>query len=176
MDAGIETMDRAVGDFAAGPKGGGTWLFCFAGHGVAIEGISWLIPVSPCIDDAASVKPKAVAVDAVVGKMDPTEVRAVLGFLDSRRDNCLDISWSVLSPFMASMARTLVVNIFNGRTRSQSLRNLQAYRTAVAARSFSNSFPILMMSNIERRAGGRQTFVPALLLLSHCFKCSRNRK
>ena len=43
--------------------------------------------MSPRIDDAASVKSKAVAVDTVVGKMEATGVRTALVFLDSCRDN-----------------------------------------------------------------------------------------
>ena len=86
-DASLDAMDRAVNDFAASLKGAGTGLFYYAGHGVAIEGMNWLIPVSPRIDDAPSVKSKAVAVDAVVGKMEATGVRTVLVFLDSCRDN-----------------------------------------------------------------------------------------
>jgi hypothetical protein len=46
-----------------------------------------MIPVSPRIDDAASVKAKAVAVDTVVGRMETSGVRTVLVFLDSCRDN-----------------------------------------------------------------------------------------
>jgi uncharacterized caspase-like protein len=49
--------------------------------------MNWLIPVSPRIDDAASVKSKAVSVDTVVGKMEATGVPTILVFLDSCRDN-----------------------------------------------------------------------------------------
>ncbi len=86
-DASLEAMDKAVNDFAAKLKGADTGLFYYAGHGVAIDGMNWLIPVSPRIDDAASVKSKAVSVDTVVGKMEATGVRTVLVFLDSCRDN-----------------------------------------------------------------------------------------
>ncbi|MEI6385288.1 MAG: caspase family protein [Spirochaetota bacterium] len=55
-DASLEAMDKAVNDFAAWLKGADTGLFYYAGHGVAIDGMNWLIPVSPRIDDAASPK------------------------------------------------------------------------------------------------------------------------
>jgi hypothetical protein len=40
--------------------------------------MNYLIPVSPRIDDVASVKAVAVAVDTVVGKMESTGVRTAL--------------------------------------------------------------------------------------------------
>ncbi|MCX7023868.1 MAG: caspase family protein [Spirochaetes bacterium] len=86
-DAALDVLEKAVNDFSAKLKGADTGLFYFAGHGVAVEGMNYLIPVSPRIDDAASVRSKAVAVDAVVGKMEATGVRTVLVFLDSCRDN-----------------------------------------------------------------------------------------
>ncbi len=48
-DAGLEAIEKAVGAFAASLKGADTGLFYYAGHGVAIEGMNWLIPVSPRI-------------------------------------------------------------------------------------------------------------------------------
>jgi uncharacterized caspase-like protein len=86
-DADLSSFDKAVSDFAIKLKGADTGLFYYAGHGVAIDGLNYLIPVSPRIDDAASVKAKAVAVDTVVGRMEASGVRTVLVFLDSCRDN-----------------------------------------------------------------------------------------
>jgi len=86
-DADLTTFEQAVSDFAARLKGADTALFYYAGHGVAVDGMNYMIPVSPRIDDAASVKAKAVAVDTVVGRMETSGVRTVLVFLDSCRDN-----------------------------------------------------------------------------------------
>jgi hypothetical protein len=86
-DADLTGFEMAVSAFAASLKGADTGLFYYAGHGVAVDGMNYLIPVSPKIDDASSVKAKAVAVDSVVGKMEGSGVRTVLLFLDSCRDN-----------------------------------------------------------------------------------------
>ena len=86
-DADLTAFEKAVSAFAASLKGADTGLFYYAGHGVAVDGMNYLIPVSPKIDDASSVKAKAVAVDTVVGKMASSGVRTVLVFLDSCRDN-----------------------------------------------------------------------------------------
>jgi len=86
-DADLTAFDKAVSDFAIKLKGADTGLFYYAGHGVAVDGMNYMIPVSPRIDDAASVKAKSVSVDTVVGRMEASGVRTVLVFLDSCRDN-----------------------------------------------------------------------------------------
>jgi uncharacterized caspase-like protein len=86
-DADLTSFEKAVSTFATNLKGADTGLFYYAGHGVAVDGMNYMIPVSPRIDDAASVKAKAVAVDTVVGRMETSGVRTVLVFLDSCRDN-----------------------------------------------------------------------------------------
>jgi uncharacterized caspase-like protein len=86
-DADLTTFEKAVAAFATSLKGADSGLFYYAGHGVAVDGMNYLIPVSPRIDDEKSIKAKAVAVDTVVGKMEGSGVRTVLVFLDSCRDN-----------------------------------------------------------------------------------------
>ncbi len=66
-DADLTNFDKAASTFAANLKGADTGLFYYAGHGVAVDGMNYLIPVSPRIDDLASVKAKAVAIIAAQG-------------------------------------------------------------------------------------------------------------
>lgn len=87
IDASLDTFESAVKSFTAALKGAETGLFYYAGHGVTVENSNYLIPVSPRIDDLASVKSRAVAMDLVVAKMEETGVRTILVFLDSCRDN-----------------------------------------------------------------------------------------
>lgn len=86
-DADSAAMDQAVAQFARDLKGADTGLFYYAGHGVQVDGVNFLIPVSPRIDDAATAKAKSLAVDTVVAKMEQSGVRTALVFLDSCRDN-----------------------------------------------------------------------------------------
>ena len=87
LNTSLEALEKAVDEFAAKLGGAETGLFYYAGHGVQVGGFNYLIPVSPRIDDEASVKSRAVAVDVVVGKMEASGVRTALVFLDSCRDN-----------------------------------------------------------------------------------------
>ena len=86
-DADLAAFDQAVCSFASRLGGAETGLFYEAGHGVAVDGRNYLIPVSPRIDEAPGVKAKSVALDTVVGRMEQSGVRTVLVFLDSCRDN-----------------------------------------------------------------------------------------
>ena len=86
-DADLAAFDQAVSSFASRLGGAETGLFYYAGHGVAVDGRNYLIPVSPRIDEAPGVKAKSVALDTVVGRMEQSGVRTVLVFLDSCRDN-----------------------------------------------------------------------------------------
>lgn len=87
LDAGQASFEKAVEDFGAALRGAEVGLFYYAGHGVQADGINYLIPVSPRIDSAASLKVSAIAVDRVVGEMESTGVRTALVFLDCCRDN-----------------------------------------------------------------------------------------
>ncbi len=86
-DASLESMEKAISEFAISLKGADTGLFCYSGHGVAVEGINYLVPITPVIDSPILVKSRAVAVDVIVGKMESIGVRTALIFLDCCRDN-----------------------------------------------------------------------------------------
>lgn len=86
-DADSAAFERAVLDFASSLKGADTGLFYYAGHGVQVDGMNYLIPVSPRIDDVLTVKARAMPVDTVVGRMETSGVKTALVFLDSCRDN-----------------------------------------------------------------------------------------
>lgn len=55
-NADLRSMEAAVEDFGKRLKRGGTGLFCYAGHGVQIGGINYLIPVSAKINKESDVK------------------------------------------------------------------------------------------------------------------------
>ncbi len=86
-DADQTTFEKAVKDFSSRLSGADTGLFYYAGHGVQIEGVNYLIPVSPRLDNVADVKLRAMAVDSVVARMEQSGIKTALVFLDSCRDN-----------------------------------------------------------------------------------------
>jgi uncharacterized caspase-like protein/formylglycine-generating enzyme required for sulfatase activity len=87
LDADLTEFERAVEAFGRDLRGADTGLFYYAGHGVQVEGINYLIPVSPHIDDVITVKARAVSVDSIIARLEASAVRTLLVFLDSCRDN-----------------------------------------------------------------------------------------
>lgn len=74
-------------EFASLLQGAETGLFYYAGHGVQIDQVNYLIPINPRIENSDDVIIRAIAVDSVVARMGQSGVRTALMFLDSCRDN-----------------------------------------------------------------------------------------
>lgn len=87
-DAGYtEMVDgvRRFGDRLRG--GGGVALFYFAGHGVQMGGINYLIPIGSDIRKEHEVKYNALNVNQVVDEMDFSDNRVNIVVLDACRNN-----------------------------------------------------------------------------------------
>src|SRR6478735_1874303 len=86
-------MDEKIAEFARKLDKAGTGLFFYAGHGIQVDGVNWLIPVDARIEGgdlrperAAAVKTASINITQVLSKME-AEQRVNLVFLDACRDN-----------------------------------------------------------------------------------------
>ena len=86
-------MDEKIAEFARKLDKAGTGLFFYAGHGIQVDGVNWLIPVDARVEGgdlrperAAAVKTASINVTQVLSKME-AEQRVNLIFLDACRDN-----------------------------------------------------------------------------------------
>jgi tetratricopeptide (TPR) repeat protein len=86
-------MDEKIAEFARKLDKAGIGLFFYAGHGIQVDGINWLIPVDARIEGgdlrperAAAVKTASINIAQVLSKME-AEQRVNLVFLDACRDN-----------------------------------------------------------------------------------------
>lgn len=91
-DAGQKEMKRAIKNFgealgAAGPSA--TGLFYFAGHGLQVDGVNYLVPVSAAIDKEADVDLEAVAAESVLSQMEFAGAATNVVILDACRNNPL---------------------------------------------------------------------------------------
>ena len=59
-DATLQTMEEALEDFGNKLKRGGVGLFYYAGHGVQVNGINYLIPVGARINKEFDIKFEAL--------------------------------------------------------------------------------------------------------------------
>lgn len=87
-DADRPRMAQALREFGARIQGGGgVGLFYFAGHGMAVNGRNYLIPVGADITREDEVPFNSLDADAVLAKMDTARNRMNIVILDACRNN-----------------------------------------------------------------------------------------
>jgi formylglycine-generating enzyme required for sulfatase activity len=92
IDANQKSMKRAISDFgqrlmAAGPEA--TGLFYYAGHGVQIGGVNYLLPLEAVLASEADAEMEAVNADWVLKQMEFAGNRVNIVVLDACRNNPL---------------------------------------------------------------------------------------
>jgi formylglycine-generating enzyme required for sulfatase activity len=91
-DADLKSMKRGISEFgqrlvAAGPDA--TGLFYYAGHGVQIGGVNYLLPLQAAIASEADAEMEAVNADWVLKQMEYAGNRVNIVVLDACRNNPL---------------------------------------------------------------------------------------
>jgi len=88
-DADKVEIEKAVRDFTAflsnNPNSSG--LFFFAGHGLQVDGVNYLVPLKADIQDEYEVSSKAVNTDFILQKMEGSRNRLNIIILDACRNN-----------------------------------------------------------------------------------------
>jgi Caspase domain/Sel1 repeat len=88
------TMERAIEAFTSSVPQGAVGLFYFAGHGVQIDGLNYLLPSGERFREPSDVKYRAVQADWVLARMDDAKMAVKLLILDACRDNPFGRSWT----------------------------------------------------------------------------------
>ena len=86
-NANLETMEGAIEDFGNQLKRGGIGLFYYAGHGVQVNGINYLIPVNAKINKESDVRYRAVDAGRILDEMANANNGLNIVLLDACRDN-----------------------------------------------------------------------------------------
>jgi uncharacterized caspase-like protein len=68
-NANLETMEGAIEDFGNLLKKGGVGLFYYAGHGVQVNGVNYLIPIGAKVNKESDVRYKAVNAGQILDEM-----------------------------------------------------------------------------------------------------------
>lgn len=89
LDANRGQMVKAVQEFGKRLPGAAVGLFYFAGHGVQVEGVNYLMPVQPDIQTEDEVPVEALSAQLVLNKMESAKTRLNLIILDACRNNPL---------------------------------------------------------------------------------------
>ncbi|MCK9196265.1 MAG: caspase family protein [Syntrophales bacterium] len=86
-NANLESMEEAIEDFGNRLKRGGVGLFYYAGHGVQVNGVNYLIPIGAKINKESDVRFKAFDAGRVLAEMENANNGLNIVLLDACRDN-----------------------------------------------------------------------------------------
>jgi uncharacterized caspase-like protein len=92
----IADMRRALRDFTDRSSDAAISVVYYAGHGIEIDGVNYLIPVDAVLDRDTDVYDEALSLERVLVAVEPAKILRLV-ILDACRDN----------PFVRSMKRTL---------------------------------------------------------------------
>ena len=87
IDANLRQMEDAVRAFGKELLKGGVGLFYYAGHGMQVDGVNYLIPVATDIESEDEVRFQSVEANQILQKMESAANRTNIVILDACRDN-----------------------------------------------------------------------------------------
>ncbi len=80
-------MKRAIRAFGERLRNGGVGLFYYAGHGVQVNGINYLVPVNAEVNSEEEVEYECIDVGFVIAQAASAENRMTIVILDACRNN-----------------------------------------------------------------------------------------
>lgn len=98
-----QNMRLAIRDFGNKLKRAEVGLFYFAGHGIQIKGINYLVPVATDISSADEVQDESIDANAILRKMESAGNKVNIVILDACRNNPFASSFRSLDRGLARM-------------------------------------------------------------------------
>lgn len=102
-DANQRDMKKAIRQFGKNLTKGGVGLFYYAGHGMQVDGINYLIPVGTDIEAEDEIEFSAINANLVLKKMESASNPLNMMFLDACRNNPFERSFRSGSRGLAQM-------------------------------------------------------------------------
>lgn len=103
LDADLRTMEKAISRFGKMLQKGGVGLFFYAGHGMQVKGINYLIPIGANITEEDEIRFESVNAGRIMAKMESAGNPLNMIFLDACRDNPFARSFRSSSRGLAMM-------------------------------------------------------------------------
>lgn len=141
-DVGSLDFKRAIREFALTSRDADIAVVYFAGHGIEVRGINYLIPVDAKLANDLDTEDEAISLDRIASILEPVK-RLRLIILDACRDN----------PFLKTMQRTIAT-----RAVSQGLAKVEPM-----ASNFLIAYAARAGSTAEDGNGTHSPFTTALL-------------
>lgn len=149
IDADFKAMRSAVKDLADKAKGKSVALLYFAGHGVQVEGVNYLIAKDTPVGDELDVQHGALSLDEAIDRMESTNAHTNIIILDACRDNPWDRKWRGqlrgLAPVYAPKGTLIAFSTSPGQVASDGTGRNGAYTEALLAHLASPDLPIETM-------------------------------
>jgi uncharacterized protein (TIGR02145 family) len=92
INATRKEMNEAIVDFSKRAKDCDVTLFYYAGHGIQVDGVNYIIPVDSKIDDPISVQFEALNMHNIVAQFEYYDKKSNIVILDACRENPF-LSW-----------------------------------------------------------------------------------
>ena len=89
LDVTQKEMVGAIRNFATSVQGGDEVVIFYAGHGVQIQGINYLLPIDLAVENENQVKDDAVPLQRILDDMASSKARLTLAIIDACRNNPL---------------------------------------------------------------------------------------
>lgn len=96
-------MEKAINRFGKKLRHGGVGVFYFAGHGMQVNGVNYLIPVGANIEEEDEIRYESVNANRVLSKMQSAGNRINIVLLDACRNNPFARSFRSASRGLATM-------------------------------------------------------------------------
>jgi hypothetical protein len=101
-NANQREMKAAVREFGQKLRGAETGLFYYAGHGLQVKGVNYLMPVAADIESEADAEDQTVSLDYVLRTMEESGAKFSVSILDACRNNPFARSFRSASRGLAS--------------------------------------------------------------------------
>jgi Caspase domain len=163
-NANFKDMKRALKAFCEDANDDGDIsVFFFAGHGVEVEGVNYLIAVDTEADDQADVEAGALSLSEVINRMEPKDgrMRTNIIILDACRDNPFERNWRGkprgLAPVYAPRGTLVAFATSPGQFASDGAGRNGAYTSALLKHIEEPDLPVEAMFKRVRNTLGAAT-------------------
>lgn len=128
LDVAEKDMRSTLRQFASQVQGGDEVVFFYAGHGVQLGGINYLIPIDTNGENEAQLRDDAIPLQRILDDMTDRKAKLTVAVIDACRDNPFQVAGRSLGGATRGLAATTAATgqmiIFSAGSGQRALDNL----------------------------------------------------
>ncbi len=150
-------LKKTIDEYGDKLKGYDVGLFYFAGHGVQVKGLNYLIPVDANLKTEKMVEYDCVEAGRVLAYMEESKAKVNIVILDACRDNPFERSWSRgisqrgLTTMSAPSGSLIAYSTSPGKTASDGVGTNGLYTSSLLEHIVSKKTSIMTMFQLVRK-------------------------